>query len=108
MIYLDRDIQIEVLRMFHFALNPGGYLFLGSSETADVCSQLFTAVDKKNRIYRAKEVGSSLRRPPTGPLQGFSLTTRRGYPSTNRTGATASSPLPTCISAHSSNTHRRA
>ncbi|NIU62180.1 MAG: hypothetical protein GWN66_13840, partial [Pseudomonas stutzeri] len=37
MIYLDRDIQIEVLRMFHFALNPGGYLFLGSSETADVC-----------------------------------------------------------------------
>ncbi len=42
MIYLDRDIQIEVLRMFHFALNPGGFLFLGSSETADACSQLFT------------------------------------------------------------------
>lgn len=75
MIYLDRDIQVEVLRMFHFALNPGGYLFLGSSETADACSQLFTPVDKKNRIYRAREVGSSLRRPPTGPLQGFSLTT---------------------------------
>ncbi|MGY8822289.1 MAG: CheR family methyltransferase, partial [Pseudomonadales bacterium] len=49
MIYLDRDIQVEVLRMFHFALNPGGYLFLGSSETADACSQLFTPVDKKNR-----------------------------------------------------------
>src|SRR5690606_13762845 len=29
LIYLDRDIQSEVLRMFHFALNPGGYLFLG-------------------------------------------------------------------------------
>lgn len=75
MIYLDRDIQIEVLRMFHFALNPGGYLFLGSSETADACSQLFTPVDKKNRIYRAKEVGSSLRRTPTGPFQGFALST---------------------------------
>ncbi len=73
MIYLDRDIQIEVLRMFHFALNPGGYLFLGSSETADACSQLFTPVDKKNRIYRAKEVSSSLRRPPAGPYQGFTL-----------------------------------
>lgn len=71
MIYLDRDIQLEVLRMFHFALNPGGYLFLGSSETADACSQLFTPVDKKNRIYRAKEVSSSLRRTPTGPFQGF-------------------------------------
>jgi two-component system CheB/CheR fusion protein len=74
MIYLDRDIQIEVLRMFHFALNPGGYLFLGSSETADACSQLFTPVDKKNRIYRAKEVGSSLRRAPAGPYHGFTLT----------------------------------
>ncbi|MCQ4296846.1 PAS domain-containing protein [Pseudomonas stutzeri] len=74
MIYLDRDIQVEVLRMFHFALNPGGYLFLGSSETADACSQLFTPVDKKNRIYRAKEVGSSLRRAPSGPYHGFTLT----------------------------------
>jgi two-component system, chemotaxis family, CheB/CheR fusion protein len=73
MIYLDRDIQIEVLRMFHFALNPGGYLFLGSSETADACSQLFTPVDKKNRIYRAREVASSLRRAPAGPYQGFTL-----------------------------------
>lgn len=73
MIYLDRDIQLEVLRMFHFALNPGGYLFLGSSETADACSQLFTPVDKKNRIYRAKEVSSALRRAPTGPYHGFTL-----------------------------------
>lgn len=72
MIYLDRDIQIEVLRMFHFALNPGGYLFLGNSETADACSQLFTVVDKKNRIYRAREVSAHLRRAPTGPYQGFS------------------------------------
>ena len=80
MIYLDRDIQVEVLRMFHFALNPGGYLFLGSSETADACSQLFTPVDKKNRIYRAMEVGSSLRRTPAGPLQGFSLSTPTRQP----------------------------
>jgi two-component system CheB/CheR fusion protein len=69
MIYLDRDIQIEVLRMFHFALNPGGYLLLGSSETADACSQLFEPVDKKNRIYRAKNVSSSIRRAPSGRFQ---------------------------------------
>ncbi|WP_019340429.1 CheR family methyltransferase [Stutzerimonas stutzeri] len=75
MIYLDRDIQIEVLRMFHFALNPGGYLFLGNSETADACSQYFTPVDKKNHIYRAKDVGSALRRAPTGSFQGFALST---------------------------------
>ena len=74
MIYLDRDIQIEVLRMFHFALNAGGYLFLGSSETADACSQLFEPVDKKNRIYRAKNVGSGLRRAPAAPFHSLTAT----------------------------------
>ncbi|NWL76517.1 chemotaxis protein [Pseudomonas taiwanensis] len=54
LIYLDREVQTDILQMFHFALAPGGYLFLGSSESADVCMDLFTPVDKKNRIYRAK------------------------------------------------------
>ncbi|RLM48620.1 protein-glutamate O-methyltransferase CheR, partial [Halorubrum sp. Atlit-28R] len=34
LIYLNREMQAQVLEMFHFALNPGGYLFLGSSESA--------------------------------------------------------------------------
>lgn len=53
LIYLDREAQLDVLRTFHFALRPGGYLFLGSSEAADSVSTLFTVVDKKARIYRA-------------------------------------------------------
>ncbi len=53
LIYLNRDIQAHVLEMFHFALRPGGYLFLGSSESADVVSKFFTPIDKKQRIYRA-------------------------------------------------------
>ncbi|QEI08644.1 PAS domain S-box protein [Pigmentiphaga aceris] len=64
LIYLDREVQAEVLRMFHFALNPGGFLFLGSSESADICSNLFSVVDKKNRIYRAREVPGSVRQAP--------------------------------------------
>ena len=71
LIYLDRQVQADILQMFHFALAPGGYLFLGSSESADVCLDLFTPVDKKNRIYRAK-ASSSLGRPtPTLPLNAF-------------------------------------
>ncbi|TRX73721.1 CheR family methyltransferase [Pseudomonas mangiferae] len=66
LIYLEREVQADILQMFHFALAPGGYLFLGSSESADVCSTLFTAVDKKNRIYRAKAVSNLVR--PTTPL----------------------------------------
>ncbi|WP_322057351.1 CheR family methyltransferase [Paraburkholderia sp. J63] len=53
LIYLDREAQIEILKMFHFALRPGGILFLGNSESADSVSALFSVVDKRSRIYRA-------------------------------------------------------
>ncbi|WP_083830954.1 CheR family methyltransferase [Herbaspirillum lusitanum] len=53
LIYLNREVQEKVFEMFHFALVPGGYLYLGSSESAEVASKYFTPVDKKNRIYRA-------------------------------------------------------
>src|SRR5215467_9042627 len=36
LIYLNRPAQERLLETFHFALRPGGYLFLGQSETADV------------------------------------------------------------------------
>lgn len=54
LIYLNRDVQARVLQMFHFALKPGGYLFLGSSESADAVADYFIPVDKKNRIYRVR------------------------------------------------------
>lgn len=53
MIYLERDMQRRLLEHFHFALNPGGLLFLGLSEAAEVVSGLFEVVDKKHRLYRA-------------------------------------------------------
>jgi len=54
LIYLDRDIQGRLLQMFHFALRPGGSLFLGNSESADSATLYFEQVDKKNRIFRAR------------------------------------------------------
>ena len=54
LIYLNREVQMKVLQMFHFALKPGGYLFLGGSESADTVAEYFMVVDKKNRIYRAR------------------------------------------------------
>nr|WP_309788691.1 CheR family methyltransferase [Caballeronia sp. LZ031] len=61
LIYLDRIVQRQVLEMFHFALCPDGYLFLGTSESADAADDLFAVVDKKNRIYRAKPVPVAVR-----------------------------------------------
>ncbi|WP_353506566.1 MULTISPECIES: CheR family methyltransferase [unclassified Variovorax] len=53
LIYLDRAAQTHVLEMFRIALDGGGYLFMGTSESTDAVSNLFTAVDKKQRIFRA-------------------------------------------------------
>lgn len=53
MIYLNRDAQQRVFDLFHFALKPGGRLFLGSSEAVEDNSTLFRVIDKKSRIYQS-------------------------------------------------------
>ncbi|WP_230020650.1 CheR family methyltransferase [Massilia sp. Bi118] len=60
LIYLNREVQARVLEMFHFALKPGGYLFLGGSESAESLSDFFIPVDKKNRIYRARPTSRTM------------------------------------------------
>lgn len=61
LIYLERSVQRQVMETFHFSLKPGGYLFLGSSESADVADDLFVPVDKKNRIFQARALASRAR-----------------------------------------------
>lgn len=62
LIYLNRDMHRHVLELFHCALNPGGYLFLGSAESADMLPQLFAPVDAMQRIYQAKPSALATRR----------------------------------------------
>jgi two-component system CheB/CheR fusion protein len=54
LIYLNRDAQQRCFDTFHFALRPGGHLFLGISEAVEDGSPLFHPVDKKHRIYASK------------------------------------------------------
>jgi len=87
LIYFDRDVHAEVFEMFHFALRPGGYLFLGSSESADVASHYFSVVDKKQRIFRANVVPRTTRYMPSLPLgKSLGLVTNDG-PSGRGAGA---------------------
>jgi two-component system CheB/CheR fusion protein len=53
LIYLDRELQQQVLSTLHYGLNPDGYLFLGSSESAEHPSGLFRVVDREARIYQS-------------------------------------------------------
>jgi two-component system, chemotaxis family, CheB/CheR fusion protein len=53
LIYLDRDLQDQVCSTFHYALNPGGFLMLGASETAENPPGLFRPIDRSARIYKS-------------------------------------------------------
>src|SRR5258708_24656492 len=52
LIYLQPGVQQKVLGLFHFALNLGGVLFLGPSESPGNLTHDFEIVDKRWRIYR--------------------------------------------------------
>ncbi len=55
LIYLDGDLQKKVIPLFHYALNPGGFLFLGTSETVGEFQNLFATQGRKQKIYLRKE-----------------------------------------------------
>jgi two-component system, chemotaxis family, CheB/CheR fusion protein len=52
MIYWEQELQKKLLPLFHYSLNPGGILFLGSAETIGTHSSLFEPVCGKIRIFR--------------------------------------------------------
>lgn len=56
MIYLNGSVQKRILRMFHYALQPGGYLMLGTSETIGDQADLFSTVSKSAKLYHKKTI----------------------------------------------------
>ena len=55
LIYMGGDLQKKLIPLFHYALNPGRFLFLGTSETVGEFIDLFGVVDRKSKLYRRKE-----------------------------------------------------
>lgn len=55
LIYFNADLQRKLLPLFHYALKPGGLLFLGSSETIGIFGELFETIDKRWKIFRRIE-----------------------------------------------------
>jgi two-component system CheB/CheR fusion protein len=56
LIYLDSGLQKRVLPILHYALNPDGIMFLGSSENIGSFGELFVPLDAQHRIFRKKPV----------------------------------------------------
>jgi two-component system, chemotaxis family, CheB/CheR fusion protein len=54
LIYLEAETQKRVLPLFHYALNPHGYLLLGNSESIGGFADLFAPGDKRLKVYVKK------------------------------------------------------
>jgi two-component system CheB/CheR fusion protein len=59
LIYLEPTLQERLIRTFHYALAPGGYLFLGTSENVTRQNKLFATLDQKHRIFQRRDVPAS-------------------------------------------------
>jgi two-component system CheB/CheR fusion protein len=71
LIYLNRSAQQRVLSLLHFALNPGGYLFLGTSESTEGSGDQFVTVDKEAHIFQSRAIATRLQVPvPEVPAGG--------------------------------------
>jgi chemotaxis methyl-accepting protein methylase len=55
LIYLTPELQKKLFPLFHYSLNPGGVLFLGSAESIGNFTHLFTALALKERIFQRNE-----------------------------------------------------
>lgn len=58
LIYLGDGLQTQIMPIFHYSLNPTGFLLLGTSESTGKASNLFTLVEKKSRLYAKKETAT--------------------------------------------------
>jgi len=80
LIYLNADLQRRLFLLFHYALNPGGLLTLGTSETVGDRGDLFRPIDRTWKFFSRQgtvrpheRIHLPVRpalpdRPPTGPL----------------------------------------
>lgn len=60
LIYFGPELQKKVLPMFHYALNPNGFLLLGNSESIGAFADLFALAHKRHKIYSKKSVSPRL------------------------------------------------
>lgn len=66
LIYMGAELQKKLIALFHYALNPGGILFLGSSETVGEYGDLFTVQDRKAKLFLRKEDFQGAKRAALG------------------------------------------
>jgi two-component system, chemotaxis family, CheB/CheR fusion protein len=94
LIYCGGDLQKKVIPLFHYALNPGGFLFLGTSETVGEFGDLFSTLDRKAKLYQRKEDVLGAHRKALGQFLPSLTTMDAAHPKTvGRPGELEKLPL---------------
>ena len=68
LIYMGAQLQKKLIPLFHYALNPNGMLFLGTSEGVGDFFELFAAVERKSKLFQRKEDSQGRQRTILGKL----------------------------------------
>ncbi|MCS6242905.1 MAG: PAS domain-containing protein [Opitutus sp.] len=55
LIYFTAELQKKLIPLFHYCLNPGGVLVLGSAETIGSFTDLFNPLDGPARVFQRQE-----------------------------------------------------
>lgn len=58
LIYFKPSLQEQLFKLFHYALRPGGHLFLGKSESLGACKGLYSVVDSRHKLFRRRDVAT--------------------------------------------------
>jgi two-component system CheB/CheR fusion protein len=66
-------LQRKILETIHYALNPRGFVFLGSSETIGGSADLFSMACKNHKIYRKKDIQGRVRYEPDTVSISYSI-----------------------------------
>ncbi len=76
------NLQNKLIPLFHYALNPGGILFLGTSETTGEFNDLFTPLDRKMKLFQRKETFQTTQRASLNHLYPTVMTQKKDFPPT--------------------------
>ncbi|MCX6307432.1 MAG: protein-glutamate O-methyltransferase CheR, partial [Bacteroidia bacterium] len=59
LIYLDSELQKNLISLFFYSINPAGFLILGTAETLGSQASLFVPIDSKLKIYKRSSTSLS-------------------------------------------------
>ncbi len=73
LIYLNQKAQQRAMDTFHFSLQPGGFMMLGSSESVSSATHLYKTFSSEHHIFRSLPVTAGINYPVPESVPNFQI-----------------------------------